>query len=135
MSWRWLTRTALITLVAVAVWSMVTHWLGWRFAMGLWPVPPGTGWPYQLESGFLPALTVLSLATLVTGAWHLHNCHSGRCWRLGKHRINGTPWCTRHEAEGRAYHGETTLADVVGRLDRLISLVDYDKQSPGGDDG
>lgn len=123
----WLRRGALAVLVAIAIWSAVTHWLGWRFAMGTWPVPQGTGWPYQLESGFVPALTVLSLLTLITGTYHLHDCHSDRCWRLGKHRIGGTPWCTRHLDQGRAYHGEATLADVCERLDKLIGLVDYER--------
>lgn len=55
------------------------------------PVPAGTPWTYQFLSGFLPALTVLSLLTLLTGAYHVHNCHSARCKRLGKHKIGGTP--------------------------------------------
>jgi hypothetical protein len=109
----------------LVVWSAVTHWLAWRFGMGIWPVPQGTGWPYQLESGFVPALTILSLLTAIVGTYHLHNCHSARCWRLGKHKISGTPWCSRHEAEGRAYaSGETTLADIAQRLDRLIELLE-----------
>jgi hypothetical protein len=123
MTRRIVTRCALAALLGLCAWSMAAHWLGWRFAMGIWPVPPGTGWPYQFESGFLPSLTVLSLLTLVGGAYHVRNCHSERCWRLGKHKIAGTPWCTRHLPEGRAYHGEVTLADVCERLDTLIALM------------
>lgn len=103
---------------------MVTHWLGWRTGMGIWPVPSGTPWTYQFESGFVPALTILSLVAAIAGTYHLHNCHSDRCFRLGKHKIGGTPWCTRHVDEGRAFHGtETTLRDVTDRLDELVTLL------------
>jgi hypothetical protein len=124
MSWRRaLVRAVWIAPAAGLAWDMAAHWLGWRFAMGDWPVPDGTPWTYQLESGFIPALTVLSLLTAILGTYHLHNCHSARCWRLGKHRINGSPWCSRHEDEGRQAHAaEATLADVCERLDRLLAV-------------
>lgn len=125
MRWR---RAAVLAawllFAALTAWSMAAHWLGWRFALGDWPVPAGTGWPYQLESGFIPALTVLSLLGAIGGTYHLHNCHSARCWRLGKHKINGTPWCSRHEDEGRAAHvSEATLLDIASKLDRIIGLL------------
>lgn len=123
MGWRAVTCCSAAVLAALCAWSMAAHWLGWRFAMGDWPVPAGTPWTYQLESGFIPALTVLSLLGAIVGTYHLHNCHSAHCFRLGKHKIGGTPWCTRHAGEGRAYHGDVTLADVCGRLDALIALL------------
>ena len=30
-----------------------------------------------------------------------HNCHQQRCWRIGKHTVDGTPWCTRHHEQAR----------------------------------
>ena len=103
-----------LAFTALAAWSAVTHWLAWRFGMGDWPVPPGTPWTYQLESGFIPALTVLTLLGTVVSLYHLHNCHKDGCWRLGKHKINGTPWCSLHEEDGRHYHGDDArLAELL----------------------
>jgi hypothetical protein len=82
---------------AALTWLGLYHPYGLRFAMGMWPVPPGTPWTYQLESGFVPALTVLTLLSAVTSLYHLHNCHVETCWRLGKHRINGSPYCNVHK--------------------------------------
>jgi hypothetical protein len=30
-----------------------------------------------------------------------HNCHESRCWRLGKHHIEGTPYvvCRKHHPD------------------------------------
>lgn len=30
------------------------------------------------------------------GWFHKHNCHARGCWRIGKHVVDGTPWCSRH---------------------------------------
>jgi hypothetical protein len=121
---RLLTAFSACVAVALITYSAVTHWLAWRFGMGISPVPQGTGWPYQLESGFVPALTVLSLLGAILGSWHLHNCHHAGCWRIGKHKISGTPWCSRHEAEGRSYaREEVTLAHIAERLDKVIEAL------------
>ena len=31
-----------------------------------------------------------------------HNCHERRCWRVGRHAVDGTPWCNRHHQAARA---------------------------------
>lgn len=102
---------AWITLMAL------THPYGTRFAIGIWPVPPGTPWSYQLESGFVPALTVLTLLGAVAGAWHHVNCHKDGCWRTGKHKVDGTPWCSRHQHEARSRRTDSD------RLDEIIALL------------
>jgi hypothetical protein len=30
-----------------------------------------------------------------------HNCHESRCWRVGRHVVNGTPWCNHHHEQAR----------------------------------
>jgi hypothetical protein len=92
--------------------------------MGIWPVPDGTPWTYQFLSGFLPALTVVSLVTLVAGAWHHVNCHADRCWRIGKHKVDGTPWCSRHHEEARRQTAQQATLDVIsGQLAEIIVLL------------
>jgi hypothetical protein len=118
MKLRWL----LIPALAMLGWYMSQHPYGDRFAIGTWPVPPGTPWTYQLESGFVPALTVLSLLGTVAGLWHSVNCHKRRCWRIGRHKVDGTPWCDHHHGEARE-KAAATLEDVVARLDSLLAVL------------
>lgn len=87
----------LLALAGCLAWLGLYHPLGLRFAMGMWPVPSGTPWTYQLLSGFLASLTVLSLVGGLLSLYHLRNCHHDGCWRLGKHVVNGSPWCNVHK--------------------------------------
>jgi hypothetical protein len=73
----------------IALW----HWLeavsGARDEAGAW---------YGLWSGLGGALPDLALLAAVLGfAWH-RNCHVHRCWRLGRHHVDGTPFvvCRKH---------------------------------------
>lgn len=109
----------LLPLAALAAWSAVTHPWGWLYALGVHPYPASssTPWTYQMWSGIVPALTVLTLFGSLGAAWHLHNCHQDGCWRLGKHRVSGTPWCSRHFTLAVP---ERTDSD---RLEEMISLL------------
>ena len=61
---------------------------------------------------------------------HLHKCHYDGCWRLGKHRIDGTPWCSRHkDAAGPQVTVEELLETLVGRLDVLIGELTGRRES------
>ena len=122
MRLRWTVPAVIAAALAWAGDYMAGHPYGDRFALGIWPVPSGTPWSYQLESGFVPALTVVSLATLIGGAWHHLNCHEAGCWRPGKHKVDGTPWCNRHHSRARE-RTQATLEDVVARLDLLLAAV------------
>jgi hypothetical protein len=99
---------------------MAAHPYGDRFAVGIWPVPAGTPWSYQLLSGFIPALTAFSLVTLIAGAWHHVNCHQPKCLRIGKHKVSGTPWCGKHHLEARPeLSAEELLAQILEELRSL----------------
>lgn len=39
--------------------------------------------------------------TLIAAVWHHLNCHEDGCFRLGKHRVDGTPYCGSHHLEAR----------------------------------
>jgi hypothetical protein len=123
MRFRWLLISAVL---AVIGWSIAAHPWGWLYGLGVHPYPgPQTPWTYQLYSGFLPALTVFSLLSLLVGAWHHVNCHQDRCWRVGRHKVDGTPWCNRHHGHARE-KAAASLDDVVGRLDSLLALLGED---------
>jgi hypothetical protein len=91
------------------------HGLLWF--LGVHPVPPGTSAMYQLWSGFMPALTVLTLLGAVASMYHLHNCRRDGCWRIGKHRVGGAPWCRRHVGEATpALSVEELLGQILAEL-------------------
>jgi hypothetical protein len=54
-------------------------------------------------SGFAPNLAILGAAG---GAYNKHNCHVPRCWRIGRHHVNGTPWCNKHHGAARVKEGD-----------------------------
>ena len=114
----------LAALAGLAAWVAVAHLWGLLYGIGVHPYPASssTPWTYQLLSGFVPALTVLGLLTFIAGAWHHVNCHQDHCWRIGKHKVDGTPWCRKHHQQARA-RAAAGLADVVDRLDRVIELL------------
>lgn len=111
-----------LIIVALALaWSMIFHWNGFLYGIGVRPTPAGTSPFYQLVSGFIPALTVVSLATLIGGMWHHVNCHEEGCWRIGRHHVNGMVWCHRHHQNARpSATAEELLAAILERLDRLM---------------
>jgi len=69
-------------------------------------------------SGIIPALTILSLIVSVGGAYHLHNCHQDGCWRIGKHRIAGTPWCDRHKDQAVP---RRSTEELLARIEELLT--------------
>lgn len=90
-------RATPVVAACLLVYAAIWHPWGLLYGLGVHPYPgPQTPWTYQMWSGIIPSLTVLSLFGSLGAAYHLHNCHADRCWRIGKHRIEGTPWCTRH---------------------------------------
>ena len=89
----------------VSGWVAVLHAIGWLF--GVYPVPNGTPITYQFFSGSFLAVTI------ATGWWHKNNCHQKWCPRIGKHQVDGTPWCNAHHHEARrTYNGEVTNTEV-----------------------
>lgn len=55
----------------------------------------GTGPIYLGLSGIIGDLALLSVVGVV---FHRLNCHQTKCWRIGVHRVEGTPFitCRRH---------------------------------------
>lgn len=48
---------------------------------------------YDFWSGVGTQLTVVLSAA---GLYRKHQCHRAWCARIGKHVVDGTPWCTKH---------------------------------------
>lgn len=71
---------------------LILHWIG---------VDTEAGTPYAFWSGFGSDLGEVALLGAVLGAYRKHHCHEARCWRIGRHTVNGTPWCNRHHTAAR----------------------------------
>jgi len=56
---------------------------------------------YNFWSGFGSDLGEVALIGAVLGMFKRHNCHQRRCWRIGRHVVNGTPWCDKHHEAAR----------------------------------
>ena len=73
---------------------------------------------YAFVSGVGPMLlTAAGMSTIIAGLWHGLNCHEEGCWRIGRHKVRGTPWCNGHHENAR------TVLTLEDRLDTLIGLL------------
>jgi hypothetical protein len=80
---------------------------------------------YGFTSGIGPMiLTGLGMATIITGLWHGHNCHQAGCFRVGRHRVDGTPWCDVHHDLARPEKPVSEL--IIGNgmiLDQILTVL------------
>jgi hypothetical protein len=75
---------------------LIAHWLGLDNLSG--PV-------YGFWSGFGSDIGELAVLGALYGLVRKHNCHQRRCWRIGRHVVDGTPWCDRHHEDARRARG------------------------------
>lgn len=61
----------------------------------------GSGPVYGFWSGSGSDLSELAIVGAVIGGYRKHNCHWKGCWRIGRHLVDGSPWCDRHHQEAR----------------------------------
>lgn len=112
----WLT-VAGVFLAAFAV--FIAGWVGVFMLMNHFGFNSQVTPQYAFTSGVGPmVLTALGMSTIITGMWHGLNCHESGCLRIGKHKVNGTPYCTVHHQQARP---EVTDSE---RLDRIIELLE-----------
>lgn len=64
---------------------MLYHWLGLDNASGPF---------YLFWSGFFGDVTIFAAGIAL---FFHHNCHVKGCPRWGKHKINGSPYCSKHK--------------------------------------
>ena len=64
-----------------------------------------SGPQYGFWSGVGSDISELAIVGAVLGAYRKHNCHAKGCWRVGRHSVDGTPWCDRHHQAARGGDG------------------------------
>ena len=100
-----LAREIFLHLDHTAIWLMIAcsftaiHMLG--FDGGQW---------YAFWSGAGADLGELAIIGAVIGMYRKHRCHVGRCWRLGKSPIDGTPWIVCHHHHPAGHPTEAHIA-------------------------
>jgi|SRR5215472_737170 len=70
----------------------LVHWTGSDYGY-----PYGHFEPYDALSG----IAGLSLVGLMYHKFRALNCHQYRCWRIGRHHVDGSVWCNRHHIQAR----------------------------------
>lgn len=72
-----------------------------------------TGHWYAFWSGFGSCLSEFSILGLV---FHHFNCHARGCWRIGHHKVDGTPYtvCRKHHP---------TMPDKRATLEQIHASV------------
>ena len=74
--------------------------MGWLLhALG---IDTTTGPAYAFWSGTGSDLGELAIIGGMITLVRKHNCHERRCWRVGRHVVDGTPWCNHHHHAARA---------------------------------
>lgn len=86
-------------------------WAWWVHFFGLdYTAPYGRIVPYDAWSGVLSDVSELALVGAVIGVLRRYNCHVHHCWRVGRHKVDGTPYvvCRHHHP-----HGPVTAEQVL----------------------
>lgn len=60
-----------------------------------------SGHAYLAWSGVGSDVSELAILGAVFGGYRKHNCHEPHCWRIGRHLVDGTPWCDLHHQAAR----------------------------------
>ena len=110
---RWAVPAVLAGFLA---WIISAHLWGLLYGLGVHPYPQSssTPWTYQLWSGLIPALTVLSLLGALAGVFRHLNCKAPRCARIGHYPDSrGVRWCWRHHPD---HKGQKPTLEMLHRL-------------------
>jgi len=95
---RWLAVAAVV--LVVVFWRFgVQHWLTVHTGSSNTPGSPPN---YNFFSGVGSDISELTLVGALIGGWRKTNCHQPGCWRIGRHHVDGTPWCDHHHQDARA---------------------------------
>jgi hypothetical protein len=77
-------------------WHWVVHFFGLDYGAGY-----GHVILYNFWSGVGSDVSEITLVGLGYGLWRKHACHTRHCWRIGRHMVDGTPWCNKHHGHAR----------------------------------
>lgn len=115
-------RRTILTFLVVTVplvatcWAIAAYEHGFAHFLG---IDTQASQNYDFVSGVGPMIiTAIGYGGLITAVIGKFNCHYKRCWRLGKHHVNGSPWCNKHHEVARPERTEHEL------LSRIVELLE-----------
>jgi hypothetical protein len=124
-------RAATPVLLVVGIAAVVVYWGPIRFwiayhtgSLNTSGAPPN----YNFWSGFGSDLTEVTLLGAIAGFYWKHNCHHEKgwlpwgCWRIGKHLVDGTPWCNKHHEALRCLLGPYRSPRLLMRQSDLLHV-------------
>ena len=82
----------------MTLWYILVHVMGVDYGVNYGRWVWGNFW-----SGFGADL---SMVGAMFGLYLKHICHTTGCYRLGRHQVNGTPWCNKHHEQARQKKGD-----------------------------
>lgn len=85
------------------MWHLIQHWLAYMTGSAN---TAGTPPNYNFWSGFGSDVGEATLIAAILGMFRKHNCHQHHCWRVGRHIVDGTPFCNRHHEAARKQRTE-----------------------------
>lgn len=68
---------------------------------------------YGFWSGFGSDIGEIALLGALVGIYRKHNCHVKGCWRISRHRVEGTPWTVCRKHHPGIANGAPTAAQVA----------------------
>jgi hypothetical protein len=73
---------------------------------------------YDFVSGVGPMLiTALGFTGAFLTVVRSLNCHQPGCLRVGRHKVDGTPWCNRHHEQARPRRTDSDrLEEILAEL-------------------
>jgi hypothetical protein len=79
---------------------------------------------YGFWSGIGSDIGEVAILGGVISLYRKHSCHTSGCWRIGKHTVDGTPWCSRHHQGARdAVPKADVAAEVARQLDPVHQAI------------
>lgn len=109
-------KLIVLAVVGAIIWSVVAHPWGWLYGFGVHPYPASssTPWTYQMWSGIVPAMTVLSLVGAVITGYRHANCHVHNCWRIGRYEVADGHFkvCRKHHPDDPVRTGQVSADHI-----------------------
>jgi hypothetical protein len=89
----------------------------WHWLLAVTGARDETGGWYGFWSGFGGSVPDFLIVASIAGFLLHRNCHVHRCWRLGRHQVDGTPFvtCRRHHPDLPAQVSAQDVADASRR--------------------
>ena len=111
-----------LVLTGITLWAAVAHEHGLAHILG---IDTQQSQEYDFVSGVGPMLvTALLGGSVIVSLVHHVNCHHEGCWRIGRHKVHGTPWCNVHHAIARPERTQQEiLTSIEGSLAELVTLL------------